>query len=390
MLKILKDKKLENCTSINNKSKKQKKIIVGLSGGVDSSLSAALLMEEGWKVEGLTLWLMKGEGSCCSEGLVDAAGLCEDLGINHNILDSREIFEREVVKKTTEGYESGFTPLPCSMCNKNVKFEEMLNFVIKQKEFTYIATGHYARIQKSSCENIKNSENFQFKDFLLLRGADRNKDQSYFLYSLSQEVLSRLILPLGNLKKEETRKEALRLGLRTAKKPESQDLCLVEHYGSMQKFIDNHIEPKEGKIKHINGEILGTHNGIQHFTIGQRKGLGIAWPEPLYVESLDKQQNIVYVANKNDLFKREAIIKNVNWVSIEEPLKEIEVEAQIRYRSEPVKGILVPVKNEDNMTKKFKLIFEDNQSSITPGQAAVFYKDEILLGGGLICEFSKI
>ena len=390
MLKILKDKKLENCTSINNKSKKQKKIIVGLSGGVDSSLSAALLMEEGWKVEGLTLWLMKGEGSCCSEGLVDAAGLCEDLGINHNILDSREIFEREVVKKTTEGYESGFTPLPCSMCNKNVKFEEMLNFVIKQKEFTYIATGHYARVQKVSCENIKNSENFQFKDFLLLRGADRNKDQSYFLYSLSQEVLSRLILPLGNLKKEETRKEALRLGLRTAKKPESQDLCLVEHYGSMQKFIDNHIEPKEGKIKHINGEILGTHNGIQHFTIGQRKGLGIAWPEPLYVESLDKQQNIVYVANKNDLFKREAIIKNVNWVSIEEPLKEIEVEAQIRYRSEPVKGILVPVKNEDNMTKKFKLIFEDNQSSITPGQAAVFYKDEILLGGGLICEFSKI
>ena len=158
----------------------------------------------------------------------------------------------------------------------------------------------------------------------------------------------------------------------------------------MQKFIDNHIEPKEGEIKHINGEILGTHNGIQHFTIGQRKGLGIAWPEPLYVESLDKQNNIVYVANKNDLFKREAIIKEVNWVSIEAPLKEIEVEAQIRYRSEPVKGILVPVKNEDNVTKKFKLIFEDNQSSVTPGQAAVFYKDEILLGGGLICEFSKI
>ena len=186
---------------------------MGLSGGVDSSLSAALLMEDGWNVEGLTLWLMKGEGSCCSEGLVDAAGLCEDLGINHNILDARLIFEREVVKKTTEGYESGFTPLPCSMCNKNVKFEEMLNFVIKQKEFTYIATGHYARVQKVSSENIKNFENFQFKDFLLLRGADKNKDQSYFLYSLSQEVLSRLILPLGNLKKEDTRKEALRLGL---------------------------------------------------------------------------------------------------------------------------------------------------------------------------------
>tara|TARA_B100000902_G_scaffold325749_1_gene320530 strand:+ start:15 stop:1187 length:1173 start_codon:yes stop_codon:yes gene_type:complete len=390
MLKTLKDKRLEKSSSLDNKSKKQKHIVVGLSGGVDSSLSAALLIENGWKVEGLTLWLMKGEGSCCSEGLVDAAGLCEDLGIEHFILDTREIFEREVVKKTTEGYKSGLTPLPCSMCNKNVKFEEMLNFVMKQKEFTYIATGHYARVQKSSCKNIKNTENFVFKDFLLLRGADKNKDQSYFLYSLSQDVLRRLILPLGGLKKEETRKEALRLGLRTAKKPESQDLCLVEHYGSMQKFIDNHIEPKKGEIKHINGQILGTHEGIQHFTIGQRKGLGIAWPEPLYVESLDRKKNTVYVANKKDLFKGEAIIKEVNWVSIEAPLQEIKVEAQIRYRSEPVKGILVPVKNEDNMHTNFKLIFEDNQSSVTPGQAAVFYKDEILLGGGLICEFSKI
>jgi len=390
MLNTLKDKKVENLTSTNNRSTKQKHIVVGLSGGVDSSLSAALLIEDGWEVEGLTLWLMKGEGSCCSEGLVDAAGLCEDLGINHNILDSRVIFEKEVIKKTTEGYESGFTPLPCSMCNKNVKFEEMLNFVNEKKEFTFIATGHYARVKKNSYKNIKKSENFQFKEFLLLRGADRNKDQSYFLYSLSQEVLSRLILPLGDLKKEETRKEALRLGLRTAKKPESQDLCLVEHYGSMQKFIDKHIEPQEGEIKHINGEILGTHNGIQHFTIGQRKGLGIAWPEPLYVESLDKQKNIVYVANKNDLFKREAVIKEVNWVSIEAPLNEIEVEAQIRYRSEPVKGILIPIKNKNNLTKNFKLIFEDNQSSVTPGQAAVFYKDEILLGGGLISEFLKI
>ena len=384
MKKTLKDKKLENRCSINNKSKKQKHIVVGLSGGVDSSLSAAILIEDGWNVEGLTLWLMKGEGSCCSEGLVDAAGLCEDLGINHKILDSREIFEREVVNKTTEGYESGFTPLPCSMCNKNVKFEEMFNYVNKQKEFTYIATGHYARVQKKSSENLKNSNNFQFKDFLLLRGADINKDQSYFLYSLSQEVLSRLILPLGKLKKEETRKEALRLGLRTAKKPESQDLCLVEHYGSMKSFIDKHIEPKQGEILHVNGEVIGTHQGIQHFTVGQRKGLGIAWPEPLYVKTLDKEKNIVYVANKSDLFKKEAIINKVNWVSIKEPKQQIEVEVQIRYRSQTVKGTLVPLKNSDEVNKSFKLIFEESQSSVTPGQAAVFYKGDILLGGGLI------
>ena len=381
MLKTHKNKKLENCSSTNNKSNKQKNIIVGLSGGVDSSLSAALLIEDGWNVEGLTLWLIKGQGSCCSDGLVDAAGLCEDLGIEHKIIDSREIFEREVIKKTTEGYKEGFTPLPCSMCNKNVKFEEMLNFAINKKEFTHIATGHYARIKNVSSNEIINCENLRFKDFLLLRGADKNKDQSYFLYTLSQDVLSRLILPLGELKKEETRKEAIRLGLRTATKPESQDLCLVEHYGSMQMFIDNHIKPKEGEIKHINGEILGKHNGIQHFTVGQRKGLGIAWPEPLYVKSLDKQKNIVYVANKNDLYKKEALVKKVNWVSIEEPKNKIELEAQIRYRSLPVKGTLIPLRNTN---KSFKLIFEESQSSVTPGQAAVFYKGDILLGGGLI------
>ena len=384
MLKTLKDKKLKNCSSTNNKSIKQKNIIVGLSGGVDSSLSAALLVKDGWNVEGFTLWLMKGKGSCCSEGLVDAAGLCEDLGIDHHIIDSREIFEREVIKKTTEAYKEGFTPLPCSMCNKNVKFEEMLNFAIKKREFTYIATGHYARIKNVSSSKIINSKDLKFKDFILLRGADKNKDQSYFLYSLSQEVLSRLILPLGELRKEETRQEALRLGLRTAEKPESQDLCLVEHYGSMKKFIDKHIEPKEGEIIHINGEVLGKHNGIQHFTVGQRKGLGIAWPEPLYVKTLDRQKNIVYVANKSDLYKKEALINSVNWVSIEEPQKQIEVEAQIRYRSPSVKGILIPERNADNLTRSFKLIFKESQSSVTPGQAAVFYKGDILLGGGLI------
>jgi len=384
MLKTQKDKKLENFFSSNNKTKKKKNIIVGLSGGVDSSLSAALLVERDWNVEGLTLWLMKGQGSCCSEGLVDAAGLCEDLGINHKIIDSREIFEREVIKKTTESYEKGFTPLPCSMCNKNVKFEEMLNYAINKKDFTHIATGHYARIKKSSYAKTLDCKSFVFKDFLLLRGADENKDQSYFLYSLSQEVLSRLEFPLGEMKKEETRKEALRLGLRTAQKPESQDLCLVEHYGSMKRFIDKHIEPKEGEIVHVNGKVLGTHNGIQHFTVGQRKGLGISWPEPLYVKSLDREKNIVYVADKNDLFKKEAIISKVNWVSIEEPKQEIEVEAQIRYRSHPVKGTLIPLKNSDNTNTTFKLVFEESQSSVTPGQAAVFYKGEILLGGGLI------
>ena len=384
MTKSIKEKKLENYSSINSKSKHQKKIVVGLSGGVDSSLSAALLIEEGWSVEGLTLWLMKGQGSCCSEGLIDAAGLCEDLGISHHIIDSRNSFAEKVIEKTTQGYEIGITPLPCSMCNKNVKFEEMLNWAKEQKVFTYIATGHYAQIKKIEDIEINLSNNLNYNNYLLLRGVDTNKDQSYFLYSLSQEVLSRLVLPLGKLKKEETREEASRLGLRTAQKPESQDLCLVEHYGSMSKFIDHHIPEKNGQIKHINGEVLGTHKGIQHFTVGQRKGIGISWREPLYVKKLDYENNLVYVASIKDLLERKAIIKDLNWVSIKEPNGEIDVKAQIRYRSKPVNGRLIPIKDDNNINKNFELIFNDDQSSITPGQAAVFYQDEILLGGGII------
>ena len=384
MTKSIKEKKLEKYSSINSKSKQPKKIVVGLSGGVDSSLSAALLIEEGWSVEGLTLWLMKGQGSCCSEGLIDAAGLCEDLGISHHIIDSRNSFAEKVIEKTTQGYEIGITPLPCSMCNKNVKFEEMLNWAKEQKVFTYIATGHYAQIKKIEDIEINLSKNLNYNNYLLLRGVDTNKDQSYFLYSLSQEVLSRLVLPLGKLKKEETREEASRLGLRTAQKPESQDLCLVEHYGSMSKFIDHHIPEKNGQIKHINGEVLGTHKGIQHFTVGQRKGIGISWREPLYVKKLDYENNLVYVASIKDLLERKAIIKDLNWVSIKEPNGEIDVKAQIRYRSKPVNGRLIPIKDDNNINKNFELIFNDDQSSITPGQAAVFYQDEILLGGGII------
>jgi len=384
MTKSIKEKKLENYSSINSNSKQPKKIVVGLSGGVDSSLSAALLIEEGWSVEGLTLWLMKGQGSCCSEGLIDAAGLCEDLGISHHIIDSRNSFAEKVIEKTTQGYEIGITPLPCSMCNKNVKFEEMLNWAKEQKVFTYIATGHYAQIKKIEDIEINLSKNLNYNNYLLLRGVDTNKDQSYFLYSLSQEVLSRLVLPLGKLKKEETREEASRLGLRTAQKPESQDLCLVEHYGSMSKFIDHHIPEKNGQIKHINGEVLGTHKGIQHFTVGQRKGIGISWREPLYVKKLDYENNLVYVASIKDLLERKAIIKDLNWVSIKEPNGEIDVKAQIRYRSKPVNGRLIPIKDDNNINTNFELIFNDDQSSITPGQAAVFYQDEILLGGGII------
>ena len=364
-------------------------VVVGLSGGVDSSLTAALLCEAGWKVVGLTLWLMKGKGSCCSDGLIDAAGICEQLGIQHHIIDSKDIFEKEIINNIVEGYEKGITPLPCSRCNKFVKFSEMLKWVENNKEFNKIATGHYARIKYSD-------ESFE-KDKLpgdglnrhkLLRGKDPKKDQSYFLYDLSQDILGKSIFPLGELTKDLTRIEALKHSLKTANKPESQDLCLAEHYGSMHAFIDKYIPPKKGDIVLKDGTLIGSHNGIQHFTIGQRKGLGISWEVPLHVIQIDASSNQVIVAPRSDAGKSNCFVEEVNWVSIKAPLSPIEIEVQIRYRSSAVKAQLIPItfnsKDPKTTTSRYEIRFKENQFSITPGQAAVFYCGDFVLGGGLI------
>lgn len=218
------------------------RVAVGLSGGVDSSLTAALLVEAGWTVEGLTLWLMSGKGSCCAEGLVDAAGICNQLGIPHHVVDSRDTFQREIVGRLVDGYRDGITPLPCSQCNRSVKFGPMLSWALQERDLPRIATGHYARI-RHSVENGGRSGRHQ-----LLRGLDSHKDQSYFLYDLDQELLGRIVFPLGELTKPETRLEAARFGLRTANKPESQDLCLAEHHGSMKAFLDAYLPPREGEI----------------------------------------------------------------------------------------------------------------------------------------------
>ena len=362
-------------------------VVVGLSGGVDSSLTAALLCKAGWDVEGLTLWLMKGKGSCCSDGLVDAAGICDQLGIKHHIVDSKEIFQKEIINNVLKGYEEGITPLPCSRCNKSVKFSEMLKWVKENKNIEKIATGHYARIRYSNESfNENDLPSDGIKRHKLLRGKDLNKDQSYFLYDLPQEILGKTIFPLGELTKEITRIEALKHSLKTAKKPESQDLCLAEHYGSMNAFIDKYLPQKKGEVVLKNGQIIGSHNGIQHFTIGQRKGLGIAWEVPLHVVEIDASLNRVIVAPREDSGKSECIVKDINWVSIEAPQEPIEVEVQIRYRSKAVKAKLIPIfdSTKENHCYKCHIHFEEDQFSITPGQAAVFYKGDYVLGGGLI------
>ena len=345
------------------------KVVVGLSGGVDSSVAAAVLHNQEYEVVGLTLWLMKGKGQCCSDGMVDAAFICEQLGIPHHIVDSRAVFQANIVDYLVSGYEAGITPLPCSQCNRAVKFGPMLEYAQKELGIDRIATGHYARIRYD-----EKSDRYQ-----LLRAVDPKKDQSYFLYDLTQEMLAGTIFPLGEQTKEETRRIASQFNLKTADKPESQDLCLIEAHGSMQKFLDGYINQKQGDIVDQEGNVLGHHQGVHHYTIGQRKGLGIAAAEPLYVIALDAVMNRVIVGNRASAGQGECTVSRMNWVSMTQPTTPIRTQVQVRYRSPAVAVNVIPL--EDS---RLKLVFDEPQFGITPGQAAVLYDGEILLGGGII------
>ncbi len=345
------------------------RVVVGLSGGVDSSTAAAILHNQGYEIIGLTLWLMKGKGQCCSEGMVDAAYICEQLGVPHHVVDIRDVFQTNIVDYLVSGYSEGITPLPCSQCNKTVKFGPMVEYARENLDSDKIATGHYARIQYNNTTGR----------YELLRALDRNKDQSYFLYDLSQDLLSATVFPLGELQKSDTRRIAADYGLKTADKPESQDLCLVESNGSMRAFLDKYLAPKPGDIVDMEGKILGQHDGVHHYTIGQRKGLGIAAAEPLYVIALDAVNNRVVVGDRTKATQGECTVSRVNWVSIAEPSSPIRAEVQIRYRSKPIPVTVVPLENS-----RARVVFDEPQFSVTPGQAAVWYEGEKVLGGGII------
>ena len=354
------------------------RVVVGLSGGVDSSVAAAVLHRQGYEVVGLTLWLMKGKGQCCSEGMVDAARICEQLGIPHHIVDSRDVFQENIVDYLVSGYQAGITPLPCSQCNKTVKFGPMLNYAREQLGIDKIATGHYARISYDAA-NVSEAGKGSAPRYQLRRAVDLTKDQSYFLYALTQDLLAASVFPLGELKKTETRRLAAEFQLKTADKPESQDLCLVESHGSMRTFLDKYISPTTGDIVDSQGKVLGQHSGIHHYTIGQRKGLGIAAPEPLYVIGLDVGRNQVIVGTRDSASEAKCSVERVNWVSIAEPAAPIRASVQVRYRSKAVPATVIPLEGS-----RVELIFEEPQFGITPGQAAVWYDGDILLGGGII------
>lgn len=362
---------------------------MGLSGGVDSSTAIALLHDQGYSVEGLTLWLMKGKGQCCSEGMVDAAKICDAIGVPHHIVDIRETFQQYIVDYLVQGYEAGVTPLPCSNCNRMVKFGPMWAYARDRLGADYIATGHYARTRfEPGQERVQ-----------LLRARYRPKDQSYFLYDVPEKVLRHVLFPLGDYAKAETRQAAADHGLHTAEKPESMDLCLVEANGSMRAFLEKYLAPKPGDIVHTSGTILGQHDGIHHYTIGQRKGLGIAYSEPLYVVALDPILNRVIVGTREETFAPELVASRINWVSIAPPTQPLRAEVQIRYRATPVPATLIPLTNDsatDSATDsgndlenapsnpRVRVVFDQPQASITPGQAAVWYHGELLLGGGVI------
>ncbi len=363
-------------------------IAVAMSGGVDSSTVAAMLRSDGHPVVGLTmqLWNQRRlagrvgmpedvQGRCCSiEDVYDARHVAEHLGIPYYVVNHQERFERDVVRPFVDEYLSGRTPIPCSLCNNHLKFDELL-ITAQQIGADLLATGHYARVEYSA----------ERGRWLLLRGRDLSKDQSYFLFGLTQDQLSRTLFPLGNMSKPEVRDLAHQHGLALAEKPDSQEICFIPG-GDYKRFIDAYLHEQgeelpdtSGELVTISGEVIGTHAGIHNFTVGQRKGLGVATGSPLYVIELrgDKQQ--VVVGGDHDLRSRTLRAHRLNWIAFDTLESCIRVKAKIRHRHEPAEA---EVRMDGN---RVAVTFDEPQRAITPGQAIVFYDENLVIGGGWIC-----
>ena len=365
------------------------KIAVAMSGGVDSSAAAAILKEQGHELVGFTmqLWNQRrgisvdenGEplpSRCCSlDDVYDARRVAEELGFPFYVLNLEKEFERDVVQPFVDSYLHGETPIPCVACNSRLKFASLDKLAVSLG-CEKVATGHYARVE---CDEVTNR-------FRLLRGCDPQKDQSYFLWELTQDQLSRALFPLGELSKNDARQAARDNQLAVAEKRESQEICFVPD-GDYAGFIDRYLEaeqqperrPGVGQIVTTSGEVMGEHAGIHRYTVGQRRGIGIAQPRPLYVLAIDAKKNEVVVGNDDELLRAEFTAAGVNWIAVDNPSEEVRAEVRVRYRHIAAPAAITPLSKD-----RVRVKFDEPQRAIAPGQATVFYRGDEVLGGGWI------
>jgi len=354
-----------------------------MSGGVDSSVAATLLKNNGYDVVGITMQIWPTDnylnnehfGGCCSLlAIEDAKRVAYRLEIPHYVLNFRRVFRKKVIDNFIQEYKKGRTPNPCIRCNQFIKFGALL-YKARELNANFVATGHYARIEYDA----------KIKRWLLKKGRDISKDQSYVLYPLSQEQLKHILLPLGNLSKIEVREIARKKGLLVADKKESQEICFIPD-NNYHRFLKPQIsglcgnkEINRGPIISLNGEIIGEHKGVAFYTIGQRRGLGISFREPLYVVSVNPKNNTIVVGPDKALYKNQLIAGNVNYISIKKLSQPLNAEVKIRYKHEAIFATILPLDNG-----KVKVKFKQAQRAITPGQSAVFYDGDVVIGGGII------